>query len=158
MNKNIKLSELEVNKGQIEGLPKNPRFIKDHRFKQLVKSIEDDPEMLALRELIVYPYKNKFVIICGNMRYRAMIELGYKEAPCKVLPPEVTVDKLRAYTIKDNVPYGEDDWDSLANEWDADELKEWGMDVPKEYNPENKEKEIENLETGNECPKCGYKW
>lgn len=130
MTKNIKLSELIVNNGQINGLPKNPRFIRDYKFKKLVKSIQDDPEMLALRELIVYPHQGKYVVVCGNMRFRAMLELGYKEAVCKVLPADVPVDKLRAYVIKDNVSFGEEDWDSLANEWDAAELSTWGMDIP----------------------------
>lgn len=147
MNKNIKLSELQVNNGCIPGLPKNPRFIKDHRFKQLVKSIEDDPEMLSLRELIVYPFKGKFVIICGNMRYRAMIELGYKEAPCKVLPQEVTVDKLRAYTIKDNVEKGNWNEDELSNEWDETELESFGYEIPKPIDSPPKSRCV--------CPECG---
>lgn len=128
--KNIHIKELEVNKGQIEGLPQNPRFIKDERFTALKKSIEDAPEMLALRELIVYPHNGKFVIIAGNMRFRACKELGYKEIPCKVLPEDTPVEKLREYTIKDNIGFGADDWDLIANEWDIDELDGWGMELP----------------------------
>ena len=131
---NIRLDKLKPNAGQIEGLPKNPRFIKDDKFAKLVKSIEDDPEMMALRELIVYPLNDEYVIICGNMRYRAMKQIGYKEAPCKVLTVETPVEKLRAYAIKDNVPFGADDWDLLANEWNEIELKEWGIDVPTQSN------------------------
>lgn len=128
--KNIHIKELEVNKGQIEGLPQNPRFIKDERFTALKKSIEDAPEMLALRELIVYPHKGKFVIIAGNMRFRACKELGYKEIPCKVLDAGTPVEKLREYTIKDNIGFGADDWDIIANEWDINELDGWGMELP----------------------------
>lgn len=128
--KNIHIKELEVNKGQIEGLPQNPRFIKDERFRALKKSIEDAPEMLALRELIVYPHNGKFVIIAGNMRFRACKELGYKEIPCKVLPEDTPVENLREYTIKDNIGFGADDWDLIANEWDIDELDGWGMELP----------------------------
>ncbi len=128
--KTLKLSELEVNNGQIEGLPKNPRFIKDNRFKQLVKSIEDAPEMLDYRTLCVYPYGKKYVILCGNMRYRACKELGKKELPCYVLPEDTPAKKLREYAMKDNQGYGDNDWDLLANEWDADELKEWGIETP----------------------------
>jgi hypothetical protein len=88
--------------------------------------------MLELRELIVYPIgEEKYVVIAGNMRLRAMKELGHKFAPCKILPKSTPVEKLRAYTIKDNVPFGENDFDVLANEWDHDELEQFGMDVEK---------------------------
>lgn len=139
--KNIHIKELEVNKGQIEGLPQNPRFIKDERFTALKKSIEDAPEMLALRELIVYPHNGKFVIIAGNMRFRACKELGYKEIPCKVLPEDTPVEKLREYTIKDNIGFGADDWDIIANEWDINELDGWGMELPDfDFGKEGEEK------------------
>jgi ParB-like chromosome segregation protein Spo0J len=129
-SKLIPISAIEGNKGQIDGLPKNPRLIKDAKFEKLKKSIEDNPEMLGARELIVYPYNDKFVIIGGNMRFTACKELGYKELPCKVLPADYSPEQLRAITIKDNVAFGENDWENLANEWDAVELEEWGLDVP----------------------------
>jgi hypothetical protein len=133
-SKLIPVSSIEQNKGQIDGLPKNPRLIKDAKFEKLKKSIEDNPEMLGARELIVYPYNDKFVIIGGNMRFTACKELGYKELPCKVLPSDYSAEQLRAITIKDNVAFGENDWENLANEWDAQELEEWGLDVPMIYN------------------------
>lgn len=126
----IVLSKIEPNKGQIEGLPKNPRFIKTEKFNKLKRSLADHPQMLALRELLVYPYGEKFVIIGGNMRYRAMKELKYKEAPCKVIPADTSVEELKAYTIKDNSGFGEWDFDELANDWDAEDLEEWGVDLP----------------------------
>lgn len=129
----IKITKLELNKGQIDGLPKNPRFIRDERFTALIKSIEDAPEMLRLRELLVVEHGGKFVVIGGNMRLRACKELGYKEIPCKVLPADTPVAKLREYAIKDNNGFGEDDWDVLANEWDAAELTEWGMELPTDW-------------------------
>lgn len=125
----IKISLLKSNSGQVEGLPKNPRLIKSERFTKLVKSIQEDPEMLELRELIVYPFNDEFVVIAGNMRLAAMKELKYKEAPCKVLDINTTVQKLKAYVIKDNVGFGEHDWDMLANEWDEHELIDWGLDL-----------------------------
>lgn len=82
--KKIPLSKLHLNTGQIKDVPKNPRFIKDERFAALKKSIEDDPEMLSLRELVAYDNNGELVVILGNMRYRAMKELGYKDAPVKV--------------------------------------------------------------------------
>lgn len=127
--KNIPIANIETNKGQIEGLPKNPRFIKDYRFEALKKSIQDAPEMLALRELIVFPHGDKFVTIGGNMRLKACQEIGYKELPCKVLDESTPVEKLREYAIKDNIGFGNDDMDILANEWDEGELIEWGMEL-----------------------------
>jgi len=130
---NIKVAKLVPNTGQIEGLPKNPRLIRDEKFAKLVKSIKDDPEMMELRELLVMPHGKQFVVIAGNMRLRAMMELGYKDAPCKVLDKDTSVEKLKAYTIKDNVGFGEHDWDALANGWDTDQLQDWGMDLPGDF-------------------------
>lgn len=127
----LPLSAIELNRGQIEGLPKNPRVLRNAKFDALKKSIADDPEMLALRELLVYPHGDKYVIIGGNMRYRALKDLGYKTAPCKVIPAGTSVETLRAYTIKDNGDFGEWDFDLLANEWDDDPLGDWGVDIPK---------------------------
>ena len=126
---NIKISQIEVNKGQIDGLPKNPRFVKDEKFKKLVKSIEENPEMLGYRELLVYPHEGKYIVIGGNMRLRACKQLGYKEVPCKVLPQDTTIEQLKAYTIKDNSGFGEWDFDLLANEWDVSDLNDWGVDL-----------------------------
>ena len=139
----LPLSKLVGNTGQIEGLPKNPRIIRDEKFAKLKKSIEDDPEMLELRELLVYPHGDRYVVIGGNMRLRAMIECGHREAPCKVLDKSTPVAKLRAYATKDNVPFGEFDWDALANEWDADELGEWGLDLPVGQDFSDKNKEVD---------------
>ena len=147
--KNIKIADIEPNKGQIEGLPQNPRFIKDNRFKQLVKSIEDAPEMLDYRTLMVVPHDKKFVVICGNMRFRACKELGYKELPCYVLPEETPAEKLREYAIKDNIGFGADDWDILMNEWDTEELKDWGMVISGVFEDNHEgltNEEIENSE------------
>lgn len=126
--KTIKLSDLHLNTGQIKDVPKNPRFIKDERYEALKKSIEDDPEMLQLRELIAYDNNGELVVILGNMRYRAMKELGYKDAPVKVLPPKTDAKKLRAYIQKDNIAFGQNDWDLLGNEWDIEELQDFGLE------------------------------
>jgi hypothetical protein len=142
--KNIPIKQLELNEGQIDGLPKNPRFIKDDRFRALIKSLQDAPEMLNLRELIVVEHDNSYVVIGGNMRLRASIELGITELPCKILPKDTPVEKLREYTIKDNNGFGENDWDLLANEWDEIELEEWGTELPTDWDDADKE----HLETG----------
>lgn len=127
--KEIRLNELCPNEGQIEGVPSNPREIDKEQLELLKRSLTEDPEMLELRELLVYPLNGVYVIIGGNMRYRAMQELGYKSAPCKVLPAETPAKKLRAYAIKDNVAYGSWDWDELGNSWDEQELVDWGLPV-----------------------------
>ena len=126
----IKISLLKNNTGQVEGLPKNPRLIKDQKYAKLKASLEADPEMMELREVIAYDNDGELVVICGNMRLRALKELGVKEVPVKVLPKETPPEKLKAYTIKDNVPFGEHDWSDLANEWDSEQLSDWGVDFP----------------------------
>ena len=107
----IKLLPIKLlvnNEGQIEGVPKNPRFIKDWRYKLLLQSLTESPEMLSLKELWVYKVGNIYVVIAGNMRLRGSKEKGYKSLPCKILPPETSVEKLKEYAIKDNAGYG--DW------------------------------------------------
>jgi len=126
--KKIPLSKLHLNTGQIKEVPKNPRFIKDERYEALKKSIKDDPEMLQLRELVAYDNNGELVVILGNMRYRAMKELGYKDAPVKVLPAETDAKKLRAYIQKDNIAFGQNDWDLLGNEWGIEELQDFGLE------------------------------
>jgi hypothetical protein len=126
----LPLSALRPNTGQVPGLPKNPRFIKDGRFAALRDSIQADPEMLYLRELLVLPYEGQYIIIAGNMRYRAMRDLGHTEAPCKILPADTPTERLRAWATKDNVPFGDWDTDILANDWDMEELAGWGLEVP----------------------------
>jgi DNA modification methylase len=126
----ININRLKNNNGQIEGLPKNPRLLKDDKFKKLVKSIQDDPEMLELREVIAYDNNGELVVIAGNMRLKACQEIGIKEIPTKILPKETSVEKLKAYTIKDNVAFGEHDWNELANSWDVEQLTDWGLDIP----------------------------
>lgn len=138
----LKLSKLEANKGQIDGLPKNPRIIKDDKFKKLVKSIEDNPEMTSLREILVYPCEDKYVVIGGNMRLKALKELGYKYAPCKIIPEETTVEQLKAYTIKDNSGFGEWDFDMLNSEWDLELLSDCAIDLP-EIEIEVEQKEVQ---------------
>lgn len=129
MIQRIKLSDLSPNSGQIEGLPANPRLIKDDKFEKLKKSLQDDPEMLELRELLVFKWGDEYVIIGGNMRYRAAVDLGIEVLPCKIIPPETPIEKLKAYVMKDNIAYGDYDWDMLANDWDSEDLDDWGLDV-----------------------------
>ena len=135
------MSQLHPNQGQVEGLPKNPRFIRDPKFKKLVKSIQDDPEMLELRELIVYDTSDErgFVIIGGNMRYEALRKLKYKTAVCKILPHDFPMDKMRRIVLKDNSSFGETNFDDLINEWKPEEIDAAAIDVPDIPDPEEEE-------------------
>lgn len=141
-NTNIQVSLLDFNKGQLPGLPKNPRFFRDYRYDAMKKSIEESPEMLNLRELIVFPYtEGRYLVICGNLRLRACKELGYKELPCKILSADTEVKKLREYATKDNVSFGENDMDIMQNEWDRTELQGWGVEfAPEKPKDEFKER------------------
>lgn len=142
--KNIDVSLIEVNNGQIEGVPSNPRAIKKNKFNKLVKSIEENPEMLDLRELLVYPLDGKYIVIGGNMRYEACKKIGYKEIPCKVLDPATPAENLRAYILRDNASYGEWDFDMLANEWEIEEIEMADLDLPSGFaDEENNVKEVE---------------
>ena len=147
----VKIKDLKNNIGQIDGLPKNPRILKDDKFIKLKKSLEDDPEMLELREVIAYDNNGELIVICGNMRLKALKELGIKEVPTKILPTETSVEKLKAYTIKDNVSFGDHDWEVLSNEWDVEKLEEWGIDIPNygsgtDFSDKNKEIDTDFLD------------
>jgi ParB-like chromosome segregation protein Spo0J len=110
---------------KIKSNPNNPRVIKDDKFKKLVQSLKDLPEMAQVRPIVV---NQDMIVLGGNMRLKAMKEAGWKEAPVAVV--DWDEDKQRQFIIKDNVGFGEWDWDMLANEWDAESLGEWGLDVP----------------------------
>jgi hypothetical protein len=114
---------LKINK--VVPNPENPRVIKDHKYKALVKSIKDFPKMLEIRPIVV---NTDMVILGGNMRLRACQEAGLKEIPV-IVAKELTESEQREFTIKDNVSFGEWDWDVLANDWDDSELNDWGLDV-----------------------------
>jgi ParB-like chromosome segregation protein Spo0J len=122
----MKISDIKPN-------PQNPRTIKDDNFKKLVQSIKDFPEMLDARPLVL---NKDNVILGGNMRFKASKEAGLKEVPVKIV--DWSEEKQREFIIKDNISGGDWDWDQLANEWDVEQLDEWGLDVPK-YNEPNDE-------------------
>ena len=110
---------------QIKPNPNNPRLIKDDKFKKLVQSIKDFPDMLNKRPIVV---NKDMIVLGGNMRLKACIEAGMKDVP--VIVADWSEEQQREFIIKDNVSGGEWDWDVLANEWDVDQLTEWGLDVP----------------------------
>lgn len=118
----IKLTTIKSN-------PNNPRVIRDEKFKKLVKSIEEFPKMMALRPMVV---NEEMVVLGGNMRLKALKELGYKEVPNDWIKSakDLTEDEIRRFIIADNVGFGEHDWEMLANEWNVEELTDWGLDIP----------------------------
>lgn len=122
---------IEMNDGQLEGLPKNPRYIKDERFAKLKLSLETSPEFLEANPLKVYPLDNgHYIILGGNMRFLAGREVGITEFPCYIFKKEIPLEKLKEFIIKDNIAFGSTDWDALANDdWDVSDLEDWGMDV-----------------------------
>jgi len=136
----VKLSEIKPN-------PKNPRLIKDEKFKKLVKSIKEFPQMLELRPIVV---DENNIILGGNMRFKALKEAGYTEVSI-VRANDLTAEQKDEFIVKDNVGFGEWDWDSLANEWEVDKLEEWGLDLPIDLSvQEELEAEEDNYEIPNE--------
>tara|TARA_Y100000004_G_scaffold98183_1_gene109989 strand:+ start:1253 stop:1810 length:558 start_codon:yes stop_codon:yes gene_type:complete len=115
--------KLKIN--QLQPNISNPRLIKQHKFKKLVQSIKDFPQMLDLRPIVI---DENNIILGGNMRYKACVEAGIKEVPVKIAKG-LTEEQKKEFIIKDNIGFGEWEWDMLGNEWDNVKLGEWGMDV-----------------------------
>ena len=118
MIKKVKITEVISN-------PNNPRLIKDDKFKKLVKSIQEFPDMLNVRPIVV---NKDMVVLGGNMRLKAIKEAGIKEINVDIV--DWNEQQQKEFIVKDNVGYGEWDWDDLANNWDAEELTDWGLDIP----------------------------
>lgn len=120
---------------QVKPNPRNPRIIRDEKFKKLVKSIQDFPDMLNKRPLVVFTDTDgSYVVLGGNMRLKAMQELKFKEVPV-IIADEWTEEQKAEFLVKDNVGFGEWDYDQLSAEWDVEQLIDWGLDVP-QFAPE----------------------
>lgn len=119
MIQNVPINTVKAN-------PNNPRIIKDDKFAKLVKSINEFPQMLNLRPIVV---NEDMVVLGGNMRLKACKEAGLKEIPI-IKASELTEQQQKEFIVKDNVGYGEWDWEDLANNWDSEQLTEWGLDIP----------------------------
>jgi len=140
----VKITEVKTN-------AKNPRTIKDEKFKKLVKSIQEFPDMLNKRPLIVFTdVDGKYVVLGGNMRLKACKEIGLKEIPV-ILADEWTEEQKAEFLIKDNVGFGEWDWDILTDEWDTNKLEDWGLDLPVDLSV----KELEAEEDDFDVPEGG---
>lgn len=142
----IKIADIENNEGQIEGVKANPRSIDEGDYKKLLNSLRES-DLTDILPLKVYPYKGKYVTIGGNMRLRALRELGVKEVQCIVIPEDTSTEVLNKAIILDNSTHGEWDWDMIANEWGDMPLDMWGVDVP--ASGEAKEKEEKHSEKVN---------
>jgi ParB-like chromosome segregation protein Spo0J len=147
---------IKVKVDKVKSNPKNPRLIKDEKFKKLVKSIKEFPEMETVRPIVV---NKDMIILGGNMRYKAMIECGYKEVNVEVV--DWSEQKQNEFIIKDNVGFGEWEWEMVANEWDEIELKDWGLDLPVFKNDidfdnitSNEDRNIDKPIKSVTCPKC----
>ena len=119
MIQNVPINTVKAN-------PNNPRIIKDDKFAKLVKSINEFPQMLNLRPIVV---NDDMVVLGGNMRLKACKEAGLKDIPI-IKASELTEQQQKEFIVKDNVGYGEWDWNDLANNWDAEQLQDWGLDIP----------------------------
>jgi DNA modification methylase len=137
--KTVKLSEIKSN-------PNNPRIIKDDKFGKLVKSIQEFPKMLEIRPIVV---NADMIVLGGNMRLKACKEAGLKEVPV-IFADDLTDEEQKQFIIKDNVGFGEWDWDMIANEWDQDQIEEWGLDIPEFSIKEELEAEEDNYEMPDE--------
>lgn len=133
---------MPVDLSTIKENPDNPRTIKDDKFKQLVQSLKDFPEMMQLRPIII---DENNIALGGNMRLKALNELNYKEIPDEWVKraSDLTEDQKKEFIIKDNIGFGEWDWDDLANNWDEHNLQMWGVDLPHWNEKETKAAEEE---------------
>ena len=140
------------NIAEIKPNPKNPRVIKDDKFAKLVKSITDFPQMLEKRPLVCFTdVDDKLVVLGGNMRLKAAKEIGLKELPV-VLADDWTEEQKAQFLIKDNVGFGEWQWDELAADWDSQQLEDWGLDLPGfDLNSDNLGTDF-NLPDGDKAP------
>lgn len=154
----LSLDVLEPNTGQMkeQGLPENPKVIRDEKFELLKKNIVEHPEFLRQNSLIVYPYTSgKYLIIGGNQRYAALRDLGYKKVPCHILPKETPVENLKAFVVIDNTSFGQWDWQKLQQEdWNVGELKDWGVEVP--FNWQKPESNFSGFEAPTPAPTPSY--
>lgn len=103
----LPIEKVKENRGQVDWLPANPRSISPSKLRKLCQSIRDYPEMLALREILVYPYNGKYIIVGGNMRYKAMRQMNFTQVPCKIIPDSSTPEQIKAYMLRDNSHFGE---------------------------------------------------
>lgn len=136
----LKISELKPN-------PDNPRLIKDEKYQKLVESLKGFPEMADIREIVV---NKDYMILGGNMRYKAMKEAGWKEVSVKVV--DLSEDKQKEFIIKDNNPYGEWDWDIVSHDYELEDLENWAVELPYDMKQTDGSDESQEI-----CESCGQR-
>jgi len=152
----------KVNVKEVIPNKSNPRIIKDDKFKKLVQSIKDFPQMLEIRPIVV---DENNIILGGNMRFKACIEAGLKEVFI-IKAKDLTGEQKHEFIVKDNVGFGEWDWDILANEWDTEKLKDWGLNIPIYIDEDidfdninsNEDRSSDKQNKVVTCPKCLHKF
>jgi DNA modification methylase len=136
MKSKIKLIPIK----EIKENPNNPRKLNKDKYQKLLKSIQDLPQMLEYRPIVV---NSDMIVLAGNMRLKALKELKYKEVPI-IIADELSEDQQKEFLIKDNLGYGEWDWDMIANEWDLPLLEDWGMDLPTDFTTQEELEAVED--------------
>lgn len=131
----LKVADLRPNEGQIDGVPSNPRYISEGEFKALCKSIEED-NLTGVLQVKVYNWQGEWVVLDGNMRLRALQEIGIEKVQCLIVPEDADTQTLKKIVITSNSTFGTYDMDALANEWNDCPLSDWGVDVPKTIEPD----------------------
>ena len=136
--KRIPIEKIELNTGQIEGLPANPRQWTRDDIDRIAASLKETPELFEMRPCIVYPLEGgaKFVLLAGNLRFCGARQNEMKDVPCCVVPRDMSIAKMKEIVLKDNGSWGAWDFDALANEWDDLPLTDWGVPVWKTENEE----------------------
>jgi len=137
----LKMNIQKVKISEVKNNPNNPRILKDDKFSKLVQSIKDFPKMLEIRPIVV---NNEMIVLGGNMRLKACKEAGLKEIHI-IKAEDLTQEQQKEFIIKDNVGFGEWDWEQLANEWENEDLENWGLDIPSFEVEEEEAKEEKDL-------------
>ena len=125
--KRLPVEQIELNTGQIDGLPANPRQWTRDDIDRIANSLRETPELFEMRPCIVFPHEGKYILLAGNLRFTGARQNGDKDVPCCVVKADTPVEKLKEIVLKDNGSFGNWDFDALANEWDDLPLTDWGV-------------------------------
>lgn len=161
--KRIPIEKIELNTGQIEGLPANPRQWTRDDIDRIAASLKETPELFEMRPCIVYPHEGKYVLLAGNLRFCGARQNEMKDVPCCVVPRDTSIAKMKEIVLKDNGSWGAWDFDELANKWDDLPLTDWGVPAWNTGDEEALELDTEEPKKADNqnvihCPKCGFEF
>lgn len=142
----LKVADLRPNEGQIDGVPANPRYITDYEYQALCKSLQED-NLTGVLQVKVYNWQGEWVVLDGNMRLRALQEIGVEKVQCLIVPEDADTKTLKKIVITSNSTFGHYDMDALANEWGDCSLSDWGCDVPRNIDESEVESFFEDAQT-----------